>query len=319
MNFLNLEYFVALSSVRSFSRCAKQLHISQQSLSSHIQKLEKECEVQLFHRSSPLRLTEAGQEFNRSAKAILAEKAHLDKRLTQLREPEQTLIRVGISVSCDACLLPDALAHFHCAFPQVQVNSSGGTADELLSALQSKEIDFYLGLEHKDCASIFYEKLYPETMCIVVPNTILEAMPGGDALKEANKPLPLRSFAGQPFISLQRGTLTGNMLQAIVDEEDCALHTVFSTSKLLSMLSLCLTGTGICICPSSFLTYMDTLINTETLSKITVFPLLSKLSTQWTVLAYTKDKQLSTAEKCLLQLIRQSNQASRGVGGACPC
>ena len=41
MNFLNLEYFLVAAEELNFTRAAKRLYISQQSLSNHIAKLEE--------------------------------------------------------------------------------------------------------------------------------------------------------------------------------------------------------------------------------------------------------------------------------------
>ena len=61
INFLNLEYFLVAAEELNFTRAAKRLYISQQSLSNHISNLEKEFDVVLFNRTSPLTLTYAGQ------------------------------------------------------------------------------------------------------------------------------------------------------------------------------------------------------------------------------------------------------------------
>ena len=42
INFLNLEYFLAAAEELNFTRAAKRLYISQQSLSNHISNMEKE-------------------------------------------------------------------------------------------------------------------------------------------------------------------------------------------------------------------------------------------------------------------------------------
>ena len=60
INFLNLEYFLVAAEELNFTRAAKKLFISQQSLSNHISNLEKEFDVVLFNRTSPLTLTYAG-------------------------------------------------------------------------------------------------------------------------------------------------------------------------------------------------------------------------------------------------------------------
>ena len=48
INFLNLEYFLVAAEELNFTRAAKKLFISQQSLSNHISNLEKEFDVVLF-------------------------------------------------------------------------------------------------------------------------------------------------------------------------------------------------------------------------------------------------------------------------------
>ena len=43
INFLNLEYFLVAAEELNFTRAARKLYISQQSLSNHISNLEKDC------------------------------------------------------------------------------------------------------------------------------------------------------------------------------------------------------------------------------------------------------------------------------------
>ena len=63
INFLNLEYFLVAAEELNFTRAAKRLYISQQSLSNHISNLEKEFDVVLFNRTSPLTLTMRDRPF----------------------------------------------------------------------------------------------------------------------------------------------------------------------------------------------------------------------------------------------------------------
>lgn len=59
INFLNLEYFLVAAEELNFTKAAKKLFISQQSLSNHISNMEKEFDVILFNRTTPLTLTYA--------------------------------------------------------------------------------------------------------------------------------------------------------------------------------------------------------------------------------------------------------------------
>ena len=67
MNFSSMEYFKVLAEERNFTRAAERLHITQQSLSSHIAGMEKELGSQLLVRRVPLTLTYAGEVMLRYA------------------------------------------------------------------------------------------------------------------------------------------------------------------------------------------------------------------------------------------------------------
>lgn len=71
MNFLNLHYFMVCAEELNFTRAAKRLFISQQSLSNHIKKLEEEYGVLLFNRGTHITLTEAGSCLYRNARDLV--------------------------------------------------------------------------------------------------------------------------------------------------------------------------------------------------------------------------------------------------------
>ena len=70
MNFLTMEYFLAVAQEKNFTRAAARMNITQQTLSAHIGALEKELGCRLFDRTKPLRLTYAGETLLRYAGEI---------------------------------------------------------------------------------------------------------------------------------------------------------------------------------------------------------------------------------------------------------
>ena len=98
MNFLSFEYFKVLCEHRNFTKAAKSLYISQQSLSSHIASLEKELGVALFDRTTPLKLTHAGRVFEEYVTGFLAER---DEMLKKIGIPEKRLAVILKTVNFD--------------------------------------------------------------------------------------------------------------------------------------------------------------------------------------------------------------------------
>lgn len=72
MNFSNLQYFLIAAEELNFTRAAKRLYITQQSLSAHISKLEAYFGVPLFIRGVRLGLTPAGELLQRRATELLS-------------------------------------------------------------------------------------------------------------------------------------------------------------------------------------------------------------------------------------------------------
>ncbi|MDU5333329.1 LysR family transcriptional regulator [Enterococcus sp.] len=80
MNLQQYRYVQTIAKVGSFSQAAKELFVTQPSLSSSIKEVESELNVQLFHRSkSGVCLTEAGSDFLIYAKRILAQVEDMEK------------------------------------------------------------------------------------------------------------------------------------------------------------------------------------------------------------------------------------------------
>ncbi len=97
INFLNLEYFLAAAEELNITRAAKRLYISQQSLSNHISNLEKEFDVQLFNRTTPLTLTYAGRALKQRAKQLLELKDETYRQLADIKDFTTGQISIGVS------------------------------------------------------------------------------------------------------------------------------------------------------------------------------------------------------------------------------
>lgn len=121
MNFLSCEYFVAIYRAGSIRKAAGDLFISQQALSGQLNKLERELGIQLMLRTTPVELTEAGEQFLLAATRILYIRDTLLKNLEQRRSRQSEEVRVGILSSGPPIYFPDFLAGFKEQNPQYQV------------------------------------------------------------------------------------------------------------------------------------------------------------------------------------------------------
>ena len=82
MDFKQLAYIIKVAECRNITKAAKELFISQPSLSQFITKAEEELGVRLFDRSmNPLSLTYAGTKYIEAARKIIMVNENIKKEL----------------------------------------------------------------------------------------------------------------------------------------------------------------------------------------------------------------------------------------------
>ena len=94
MNFLSMDYFLMTAEKRSFTKAADALHITQQTLSTHIANLEQELDCKLFVRHVPLELTYAGEIFCQYAADFQKKYRAMQHEFADLTKNEQGILRI---------------------------------------------------------------------------------------------------------------------------------------------------------------------------------------------------------------------------------
>jgi DNA-binding transcriptional LysR family regulator len=122
MELHQLRYFVTSVRLGTMSAAARELFVSQPSISQQIRALERELGVSLLLRQARrLALTDAGEQFFGEAERAIAAADAGRARVRQVVERGRAPIRVGTVPSVDTTLLPRALDRFMSLHPQLHV------------------------------------------------------------------------------------------------------------------------------------------------------------------------------------------------------
>ncbi len=142
MTFIQLEYIVALDSLRHFTLAADHCHVTQPTLSMQIQKLEEELGITIFDRSKqPVIPTAMGVEIIAQARDILAQRDALRELIEYKKGTLTGELRIGIIPTLAPYLLPLFIQQFAQQHAKVKLVISEMTTDSITHSLKEGVID----------------------------------------------------------------------------------------------------------------------------------------------------------------------------------
>ena len=119
MKLTQLEYFCVAARYHNITKAAKELFVTQPSVSNAIKSLEEEFGVNLFYRNNnKLTLTPVGEKFYKSAEELLAHADSVTSEFHELRK-QVTPVLIGIPPMLGTIYLPDMYLALREEFPDV--------------------------------------------------------------------------------------------------------------------------------------------------------------------------------------------------------
>jgi DNA-binding transcriptional LysR family regulator len=142
--------FRAVAHHRSFSRAARELALSQPSVSNQVASLEREIGVRLLERrAGGLRLTAEGEILLAHADAIAERFALAGAQLAAAAHGHRTRLRIGAFPTALAGFVPAAIERLRVRYPDTKVSVDEGTAD-LAARVRSGQL--HLAIAFQDAA-----------------------------------------------------------------------------------------------------------------------------------------------------------------------
>lgn len=198
MNMKQAMYFKTIAKYGTITAAAKQLYISQPSLSQTLRQIEDEVGTPLFDRStSPFHLTYAGERYLKAVEAMLEIEARLKAEIESIRHEDGGRLRLGISVTRAMQVLPDVIPIFNKAYPNVTLELTETPSANLEGLLQKGEVDLALAATEPSEVNITYELIEKESIGILAgrDSQIAGRIPSGT-------PILLKEMEADCFVSL---------------------------------------------------------------------------------------------------------------------
>lgn len=274
MNFQTMEYFVVLAHELNFTRAAEKLHITQQSLSSHIASVERELGCQLLERKNPLQLTFAGRTFLRYAVQYENSMQSMRQEFADIRGEEKGELRVGIGYTRAQMLMPHIIPVFQERYPQVTVSLLEGM--EKPQAILDGKLDLIISNWFESVPELSYQDFYEERVVLIVPKQWMKKLKVTRAEIEAavqeNQLNPLREC---PFLLLEDPqVLTSRTANHLIRNSDFTPQVRLRTRSMSVLLGHCLQGMGASFTPEHMI---YSILNEEQQEHMEVFRLSSEV------------------------------------------
>lgn len=304
MDTKHLYYAVQVAELRSISKAADILYLSQPTLSGHISKLETQIGCKLFDRNTiPLKLTYEGEFFIKYATQILTLEKELMHYIQSCKNVAHGRITLGIPPIYSATLLPSVLPKFKENFPHIELKLIEDSSSALETLLEKGIIDLAimnLPVHHPD---LFYETLLIDRVVLAVPNHLLEkesltAYPlTPHTLLE---PIALHKYKTAPFLLLKSGHRIESISQKIFEAEGIIPTIYLQSSSIDTLCEFCLLGHGITFVPQHIAFKKFNFIG----SPVSLFDLPGHPTDYSLVALYNKKFPLTPAMKYFIQTVR---------------
>ena len=176
MNLVQLEYIVAVDSVRHFAKAAEKCFVTQPTLSMMIQKLEEELGVKIFDRSrQPVVPTKEGEQLIIHAKTVLADVNRMKGYAKELKGEIAGEFHLAVIPTLAPYLIPLFIKQFTSEFPLLSVHMKEMTTEEIIPRLKRREIDAALLATPLSESGLMEQKLFNEEFYVYASKKELQS------------------------------------------------------------------------------------------------------------------------------------------------
>jgi DNA-binding transcriptional LysR family regulator len=223
-------------------KAARKLHRVQSNVTTRVKQLESAIGAKLFHRDRQrLFLSPAGEVLLRYAERLLALSEEAKAAVSDA--PPQGVLRLGALESTTASRLPQVLAAYHGAYPDVRVELVTGTNDALTAAVAQRRLDGAFVAETPADPALASMPLFRERLVVISDRSH----------RRIARP---QDVAGDSVIAFPNGCAYRRVLQRWLGDRRLATVRVMQLASYHAIVACVASGTGIAVVPESVLDTM---------------------------------------------------------------
>lgn len=241
MDFKQLNAFVTISKLHSFTGAADTLGYAQSTITNQIKLLEEELGVKLFERiGKNVTMTHEGKRLLPYAKQMIKLSHEIKNAAFSDERPTGTLT-IGAAESLCVIRLPEILKEYRKLYPEVEVSLKFGSCADFRHYLKNNIIDVAFSLGTKiDSEEFISEIEFDEEM-------VLLAYPGHHLIGK-DEIFP-KDIENEPLILTEMGCSYRAAFENILNEYNVKPNLVLETGSVQAIKQFTMSGLGITLLP----------------------------------------------------------------------
>lgn len=291
MDLKQIEYFVRVAELGSFTSASIALNIAQPALSRQIRRLEVELRQPLLLRNGRgVSMTEAGKILLDHGLGVLHQVDRIKEELSRERGGLLGRVAVGLPPSLARLLTVPLTKEFKTAMPEAILSITEGLSMVMQESLCQGRLDLAVLYDFTPTPDIEFHPLGEQSLMLVQSNLYFTD----------TGPITLKELAGLPLVLPSRP----NSLRMLLENEFAALNMepdiAVRADAITTILDLVIAGVGVAILPSSAVHASMRVQSNLTLRAIDNPPLKASVG-----LAVSARRPMTTVQKNVVELMRR--------------
>ncbi len=169
MELRQLRYFIGVAESLNFSEAARNLYVTQSTLSQQIKALEDELGTTLFQRDShSVELTETGARLLPLAQRTVQDAESCKSQIQDMQDLLTGELKIGVTYSFSP-ILTEAVKMFIHKYPGIRLSIVYRTMGDLMDMLRRRKVDFVLAFKpNSPYDEIESHHLFEDILCVIL-------------------------------------------------------------------------------------------------------------------------------------------------------
>lgn len=287
----DLRAFLAIAGTLSFSKAAREMHLSQSALSTLVVRLEAAMGTRLFDRTTrAVALTAAGAVLASHAGQLLSDLERSVAAVQDVAALRRGQVALAAMPSLAARIVPRLFRAFGAKYPDVKLTLVDTLSEPAFELVREGRVDFALTAANPAYGDLDYAPLTTDSFVLLAAR--------GHPLAGVGGPLRITDTLAAPHISMSRHTSVRQYVEAAALQSGFAFHPAYEVDHLATIGAMVEEQLGVAALPTMA---ADVIAGAGIVRRALVEPVIRRSIG----LVTRRDSVPSPAAKAMLGLLRE--------------